>query len=40
VMPAFVLAASGASLSETLAGLGGWTWIRRRRRGPPAPGPG
>jgi hypothetical protein len=39
VLPVFVLGASGASLSEALGGLGGWTWIRRRR-GPRAPRPG
>ncbi len=39
LLPAFVLAVSGASLSEALAGLGGWTWIRRRvGRRPPGTG--
>jgi hypothetical protein len=39
LLPAFVLAVSGASLSEALAGLGGWTWIRRRLgRRPPGTG--
>jgi hypothetical protein len=39
VLPAFVLAASGASLREALAGLGGASWFRRRRGFRP-PGPG
>ncbi|HEX4244349.1 MAG TPA: hypothetical protein VHY77_02190, partial [Acidimicrobiales bacterium] len=40
VLPAFVLAASGASLREALAGLGGSRSNRRRRgRLPPPPGP-
>jgi hypothetical protein len=39
VLPAFVLAASGASLREVLAGLGGASWFRRRR-GLRPPGPG
>jgi hypothetical protein len=38
VLPAFVLAASGASLREALAGLGGASWFRRRR-GLRPPGP-